>query len=67
MRAYLCFEETMEAEENKTWVKLFYEQNKIRARGKKGFEKLFYILKHGSNHYVKASAIQIAKDNEKHF
>ena len=62
MRAYLCFEETMEAEENKTWVKLFYEQNKIRARGKKGFEKLFYILKHGSNHYVKASAIQIAKD-----
>lgn len=41
MRAYLCFEETMEAEENKTWVKLFYEQNKIRARGKKGFEKLF--------------------------
>ena len=52
----------MEAEENKTWVKLFYEQNKIRARGKKGFEKLFYILKHGSNHYVKASAIQIAKD-----
>ncbi len=41
MRAYLCFEETMEAEENKTWVKLFYEQKTIRARGKKGFEKLF--------------------------
>ena len=62
MKAYLRFAETMQAEEKKTWVKLFYEQNKIRARGKKGFEKLFYILKHGSNHYVKASAIQIAKD-----
>ena len=37
---------------------------KIRfwTRGKKGFEKLFYILEHSSNHYVKASAIQTAKD-----
>ncbi len=43
MKAYLRFAETMEAEEKKTWVKLFYEQNKIRVRGKKGFEKLFFI------------------------
>ena len=62
MNAYLRFAETMESEEEKTWVRLFYEENKILARGKKGFEKLFYILEHSSNHYVKASAIQIAKD-----
>ena len=62
MNAYLRFAETMESEEEKTWVRLFYEENKILARGKKGFEKLFYILEHSSNHYVKASAIQTAKD-----
>ena len=62
MKAYLRFAETMESEEKKTWVRLFYEKNKILARGKKGFEKLFYILEHSSNHYVKASAIQTAKD-----
>ena len=62
MKAYLRFAETMESEEEKTWVRLFYEENKILARGKKGFEKLFYILEHSSNHYVKASAIQTAKD-----
>ena len=62
MKAYLRFAETMESEEKKTWVRLFYEKNKIQARGKKGFEKLFYILEHSSDYYVKASAIQIAKD-----
>ncbi len=62
MNAYLRFAETMESEEKKTWVRLFYEKNKIQARGKKGFEKLFYILEHSSDYYVKASAIQIAKD-----
>ena len=35
MRAYLRFAETMEEEEKKTWVRLFYEENKILARGKK--------------------------------
>ena len=62
MKAYLRFAETMDSEEKKTWVRLFYEKNKIQARGKKGFEKLFYILEHSSDYYVKASAIQIAKD-----
>ena len=62
MRAYLRFAETMEAEEKKTWVRLFYEENKILARGKKGFDRLFYMLEHSNDYYVKASAIQTAKD-----
>ena len=62
MRAYLRFAETMESEEKKTWVRLFYEENKILARGKKGFEKLFYILEHSSDYYAKEVAIQTAKD-----
>ena len=62
MRAYLRFAETMEAEEKKTWVRLFYEENKILARGKKGFDRLFYMLEHSNDYYVKAAAIQIAKD-----
>ena len=62
MRAYLRFAETMEAEEKKTWVRLFYEENKILARGKKGFDRLFYMLEHSNDYYVKAAAIQTAKD-----
>ena len=62
MNAYLRFAETMEAEEKKTWVRLFYEENKILARGKKGFDRLFYMLEHSNDYYVKAAAIQIAKD-----
>ena len=62
MRAYLRFAETMESEEKKTWVRLFYEENKILARGKKEFEKLFYILEHSSDYYAKEVAIQTAKD-----
>ena len=62
MNAYLRFAETMEAEEKKTWVRLFYEENKILARGKKGFDRLFYMLEHSNDYYVKAAAIQTAKD-----
>ncbi len=29
---------------------------------RRDLKNFFYILEHGSNHYVKASAIQIAKD-----
>ena len=62
MRAYLRFAETMEAEEKKTWVRLFYEENKILTRGKKGFDRLFYMLEHSNDYYVKVAAIQTAKD-----
>ena len=35
MKAYLRFAETMESEEKKTWVRLFYEKNKILDKRKK--------------------------------